>query len=111
MALIELAYGHCSQCGHGLLVQVWWPMAAVIQRLAGLGGLPGLDDDDLTALYEAAQQADEFDRDDNGDLEPAYRLAGMAAGASVFVDGSREQAVTCPECGHLIGMVARQRVG
>jgi len=111
MALVELVYGHCSQCGHGLLVQVWWPMATVIQRFAAVGRLSSLDDDDLTALYEAAQQADEFDRDDDGGLDPAYRLAGMAAGASVFVDGSREQAIACPECGGLLGILARERVG
>jgi hypothetical protein len=63
MAVIELTYGHCSQCGHGLLVQVWWPLATVIKRLVDL---QGLDDDDLAELLEGAQQVDEFERDDNG---------------------------------------------
>jgi len=108
MAMVELTYGHCSQCGHGLLVQVWWPMTTVLQRFVAQGTLHCFDDDDLAELIEAAQQVDEFERDDNGNLDPVYRAAGCD---SVFVDGSKEQAITCPECGGLLGILAKERVG
>jgi DNA-directed RNA polymerase subunit RPC12/RpoP len=111
MAVIEATWGHCSQCGHGLLVQVWWPATTLLERFVATGMLSGLDDDDLAELLEAAQQVDELERDENGDLSPVYRAAGLAVGASVFVDGSKEQAIKCPQCGGLLGILAKERVG
>jgi hypothetical protein len=58
MAVIEATYGHCSQCGHGLLVQVWWPTATMLQRFVESGMLQGLDDDPLADLL-----ADDIDLD------------------------------------------------
>lgn len=109
MALLEVTTGHCTACGHRLVIQVWWPMVEVVKRLAALGGLQGLDADDLAALLGAAQQADEFERDDGDGLDPGPWLAGAG---SVLVDGGKgEQAILCPECGGLLGILARQRVG
>jgi hypothetical protein len=113
MAMIELTYGHCSQCGHDLLVQVWWPATTMLERFVAAGMLQGLDDDHLAELLETAQQVDDFERDDSGQLDPIYRAATSLVKRceSVFVDGSKEQAIKCPECGGLLGILSRQRVG
>lgn len=107
MALVELRQGWCD-CGAELMLHVYWPYVKTLQRLVEAGGLQEFDDDDRAAMFNEALETDLAEQD-GGEVEMARTMA-LATGG-LFVDMRKEGAVTCPECGAIVVVVARQRVG
>jgi len=109
MALVELRQGFCDRCGADLLLHVYWPMATMLRRLVKAGGLQEFDTDDLAVLFDQAAEVDAYEADDGGELAAVRSMARTTGG--LFVDTRTESVVSCPKCGALVGLVARQRTG
>lgn len=109
MALVELRQGFCDSCGAEVRLHVYWPYVKALERLVEAGGLQDLTDDDRAAVFAEAAETDAHEADDGGEIAMARAMAISTGG--LFVDTRTESAVTCPRCGALVGLVARQRVG
>jgi len=89
------------------MVQVYWPMVTVLQRMIAAGRLQGTDPDDIEAILADAEIVDEYEQDVDGNLAMSFR----SQDTGVFVDTRKEQVINCPNCGTLIGLMTKQRTG